>query len=256
MKNHSESNPLSPGSASTLAPQITDRKVAIYCRVSTADQDLAGQERELREEAQRHGWEVAATYSEKVSATGKVERTEYDRLLKDAQRSERPWRHLFVWSLDRFSREETFTRATQAVLDLEKWKVMFHSLKESTLDTPDDGRPNLGRDVLLALLPVIASFESKRRSERVRVAMREIREGRRKTRSGRPPGRPRRVTPEKAQAILRMKDEGVSYRVMAQRVGLPRGTCANVVSRARRGLLDKSLLRQGCQHPIGAPEHT
>src|SRR5208282_2294087 len=124
--------------------------------------------------------------------------------------------------------------ATQAILDLEKLGVRFHSLRETTLDTPEDGKPNLGRDVLLALLPVIASFESKRRSERVRVAMREIKEGRRKTLSGRPPGRPRRVTPEKREAILRLKAQGLTYRVIAQRVGLPRGTCANVVSRARR----------------------
>jgi putative DNA-invertase from lambdoid prophage Rac len=250
-----------PLGASASRPSITvyaprDAKVAIYCRVSTADQNLDGQERDLRAEADRRGWPVVRTYSEKVSGTGKVERREYDRLLRDARSQDRPFGHLLVWALDRFSREETFTKATQAILDLEKLGVKFHSYREGMLDTPEDGKPNLGRDVLLALLPVIASFESKRRSERIRVAMRDIKEGRRKTRSGRPPGRPRRVTPEKAQAILRMKTQGVGYRVMAQRVGLPRGTCANVVSRARRGLLDNSLLRQGSQEPTDEPEHT
>lgn len=208
---------------------------ALYLRVSTEDQDLAGQERELRAECARRRWEVAAVYSEKVSGTGKVERAEYDRLLKAARAPDRPWTHLLVWSLDRFSREATFTRATQAVLDLEAVGVRFHSLKEGTLDTPDDGKPNLGRDVLLALLPVIAAFESKRRSERVRVAMREIKSGHRRTRSGRPPGRPVRATPEKVAAILRWKAQGLTWRVIAQKVGLPRGTCANVASRARRG---------------------
>jgi DNA invertase Pin-like site-specific DNA recombinase len=211
--------------------------VALYLRVSSEEQDLAGQERELRSECVRRGWEVAAVYSEKVSGTGRVERKEYDRLLIDARNPSRPWRHLLVWSLDRFSREETFTKATQAVLDLEKTRVRFHSLREAQLDTPEEGRSNLGRDVLLALLPVVASFESKRRSERVRVAMKEIKEGRRATRSGRPPGRPVRVTPEKAAAILRWHAEGLSWRAVAQRVGLPRGTCANVASRARRGRL-------------------
>lgn len=208
---------------------------ALYLRVSTEDQDLAGQRRELEAEAARRGWTVAAIYEEKVSGTGKVVRTEYERLLKDARRPDRPWTHLLVWSLDRFSREATFTRATQAILDLESVGVRFHSLREPTLDTPDDGKPNLGRDVLLALLPVISSFESKRRSERVRVAMREIKAGHRRTRSGRPPGRPVRATPEKVAAILRWKAQGLSYRLIAQKVGLPRGTCANVASRARRG---------------------
>ncbi len=215
--------------------------VVLYLRVSTSDQSIAGQERELREEAARRGWELVGIYSEKVSATGKVERKEYDHLLTDARKPDRTWKHLLVWALDRFSREETFTKATQVILDLEKLGILFHSLKEPMLDTPEDRKPNLGRDVLLALLPVIASFESKRRSERVRVAMRDIKEGRRKTRSGRPPGRPIRATPEKISAIMNLKAEGCTYRVMAQRVGLPRGTCANVVSRVRRGLLRNPL---------------
>jgi DNA invertase Pin-like site-specific DNA recombinase len=206
----------------------------LYLRVSTEDQDLAGQERELGQEAARRGWAVAAIYAEKVSGTGKVERKEYERLLADARKAGRPWTHLLVWSLDRFSREATFTKATQTILDLEAAGVRFHSLKEPTLDTPQDGNPNLGRDVLLALLPVISAFESKRRSERVRVAMAELKAGRRQTRSGRPPGRPIRVTPEKRAAILRWKAEGLSWRALAQKVGLPRGTCANVASKTRR----------------------
>ncbi|HLN50768.1 MAG TPA: recombinase family protein [Thermoplasmata archaeon] len=216
-------------------------KVALYLRVSTAEQDLGGQERDLRGEARRRGWTVVRTYSEKVSGTGKVERREYDRLLRDARSPDRPFDRILVWALDRFSREETFTKATQAILDLEKLGVKFHSYREPMLDTPEDGKPNLGRNVLLALLPVIAGFESQRRSERVRVAMKDIKEGRRKTRSGRPPGRPTRATPEKVAAIMKLKAEGLTYRVIAQRVGLPRGTCANVVYRVRRGQLQNPL---------------
>lgn len=203
-------------------------RAAIYARVSTEDQDLNGQERELRSEAERRGWTVTELYREKASGTGKVQRTEYDRLLLEAKGPDRPWSHLLVWALDRFSREATFTQATQAVLDLEKVGIAFHSLKEPTLDTPEDRKPNLGRDVLLALLPVIAAFESKRRSERVRVAMREIKEGRRHTRSGRPPGRPRRVTPELAARVRELRSRGVEWKVIAQHVGLPAGTCRKV----------------------------
>lgn len=209
---------------------------AVYARVSTEDQDLAGQERDLQEEAMRRGWSIVETYREKVSGTGKVERAEYERLLRDATVPGRPWSHLLVWALDRFSREATFTRATQTVLDLEKLGVAFHSIKEPTLDTPEDGKPNLGRDVLLALLPVIASFESKRRSERVRVAMREIREGRRRTRSGRPPGRPRRVTPELLEKIRVLREERrLPWSQVAQNLHIPAGSCRKWHSDAARG---------------------
>lgn len=223
-----EARPRSPPPPEEVVPGAANCSVALYLRVSTEDQDLAGQERDLRSEADRRGWSVTAVYAEKVSGTGKVERVEYERLLSDARKPDRIWTHLLVWSLDRFSREATFTRATQTILDLEAAGVRFHSLKESTLDTPEDGRPNLGRDVLLALLPVISAFESKRRSERVRVAMRELREGRRLTRSGRPPGRPRRVTPELAARVRELRSRGLPWKEVAQHVGLPAGTCRKI----------------------------
>jgi DNA invertase Pin-like site-specific DNA recombinase len=226
---------------------------ALYLRVSTEDQDLAGQERELRAECARNGWEVSAVYSEKVSGTGRVERKEHERLLAEAARPGRPWDHLLVWSLDRWSRDPSFVQAVGSIERLESAGVRFHSLREPMLDSSEDGTPNMGRDLLRAILPVIAAFESRRRSERVRVAMREIREGRRKTRSGRPPGRPVRVTPEKAEAILRWKAQGFSWRDVAQRVGLPRGTCANVASRVRRGLLQNPAVREGSVGPPDTP---
>jgi hypothetical protein len=41
------------------------------------------------------------------------------------------------------------------------------------------------------------------------------------TRSGRPPGRPRRVTPEKEARILELRPQGLNWREIAGRVGLP-----------------------------------
>jgi len=212
--------------------------VALYLRVSTEDQDLAGQERELRAECARQGWEVAAVYAEKVSGTGKVERKEYERLLADAARPDHPWSHILVWSLDRFSREERFTKAIDAILDLEKGGVTFHSLKEPYLDTPTGAVVAFDvRGLLLSVTSLVAGFESRRRSERVRVAMRELKEGRRPTRSGRRPGRPRLVTPELAERAKALRDGGAAWKTVAQKVGLKAETC-------RRAVLDlKRLVR-------------
>jgi DNA invertase Pin-like site-specific DNA recombinase len=177
---------------------------------------------------------VVGVYSEKVSATGKVERKEYERLLADARKADRLWNRLLVWSLDRWSREERFSRAIASIEELEALGVRFHSLREPMLDSSEDGTPNMGRDLLRAVLPVISTFESRRKSERVRVAMREIREGRRATRSGKPPGRPRRVTPEKVARVLQLRQQGLKWREVATRVGLPAGTCAAVWSKAAK----------------------
>jgi DNA invertase Pin-like site-specific DNA recombinase len=209
---------------------------AIYARVSTEDQDLAGQERELRNECLRRGWDIAAVYEEKISATGRVERKEYERVLADARAPDRSWDHLLVWSLDRWSREERFSRAVATIEDLESLGVRFHSLREPMLDSGEDGSANMGRDLLRAILPVIAAFESRRKSERVRVAMQELKSGRRRTRTGRPVGRPRRVTPALVERAELLRRQGVRWSEIAQRVGLPAGTCRSMVWKAKRAV--------------------
>ncbi len=221
------------GPRSPLRPLISrgseqTGRTALYLRVSSEDQDLAGQEWELRTYAQVKGWEVVKVYQEKVSARGLVLRDQYEQLLKDAAQSSRTWAHLLVWALDRWSREERFTRAISAVEDLEALGIRFHSLKEPMIDSSEDGTPNMGRDLLRGILPVIAGFESRRKAERVRVAMRELKEGRRKTRSGRPVGRPLRATPEKVGKIVSLRRQGLKWVEIASKVGLPAGTCASV----------------------------
>jgi DNA invertase Pin-like site-specific DNA recombinase len=199
--------------------------VALYLRVSSEEQDLAGQERDLRTEAERRGWSVVAVYAEKITGTGRVERDEYERLREDARRPARPFDRVLVWSLDRWSREPSFVRAVGSIEELEALGVRFHSLREPTLDSPEDGSPSMARDLLRAVLPVISSFESRRRSDRTRLAMRELREGRRKTRSGRPVGRPRRVTPTVMEKITELRRSGLPWKDVARRVGLPAETC-------------------------------
>ena len=208
---------------------------ALYVRVSTIDQDLEGQERDLRAYATSRGWEVVAVYAEKLSATGKVERPAYDRLLRDAGDPERLWGHVLVWSLDRWSRDTRFSEAVRSIEGVETHGVKFHSLKEPMIDSSEDGSPNMGRDLLRAILPVIATFEARRRAERVRVAMRELKEGRRQTRSGRPWHRPIRVTPEKLAALLKLRSQGKPWATVAQAVGLPANTCKSAAWKARRG---------------------
>ena len=214
-------------------------RVALYLRVSTEDQDLAGQERELVEYANLRGWKIVAAYREKTSATGRVERTQFEQLLADAAGPERGWDGVLVWALDRWSREPSFVRAIGSIEDLERLGVAWHSLREPALDSArgSPGDPGgLARDLLRGILPTIASFEARRRSERTRVAMREIKEGRRRTRSGRPPGRQPRVTEAKRRSILKFREQGLTWPKVAKLVGLPGGTCAYVHSLSVRGL--------------------
>lgn len=217
--------------------------VALYLRVSTEDQDLAGQERELRAYAEQRGWPIGCVFTEKLSASGKVEREAWTRLREEARLPmTRRFERVLVWALDRWSREPSFVKAVGSIEDLERLGVRFHSLKEPQLDSGDDDSPNLARELLRGILPTIAAFEARRRSERTRLAMQEIKSGRRKTRSGRPPGRQPRVTEYKRSRILKFRDTGLTWAQVAARVGLPAGTCAYVDSLSRRGLWKRRAL--------------
>jgi DNA invertase Pin-like site-specific DNA recombinase len=209
-------------------------EVALYVRVSTADQDLAGQRRDLERYAESRGWAVAAVYAEKTSASGRVVREAHEKLLADAADARSGWRRVLVWAIDRWSRDPSFVKAIGSIEQLEALGVRFHSYREPALDTAEDGRPSLERDVLRALLPAVASFEARRRADRTLVAMREIKEGRRATRTGRRPGRPSVVTPQKVSAAIRLRKQETPWAEVAQHVGLKVESIRRAVYEARR----------------------
>ena len=99
-------------------------KVAIYARVSTADQNYEGQLEELHALAERSGWEVVDVYSEKISGTKATdERPELKRMMKDARL--RKFEKVLVWSVDFlgiFSEFENTIRKERQVVGIRKAK--------------------------------------------------------------------------------------------------------------------------------------
>src|SRR5215470_74218 len=80
------------------------RRVALYTRVSTDNQTTENQERELRQIADRRGWEVVRIYCDNgvSGAKGRKDRPGLDAMLKDAGR--RKFDVLMVWAIDRLGR--------------------------------------------------------------------------------------------------------------------------------------------------------
>src|SRR5258707_8563611 len=66
------------------------RRVALYVRVSTDHQTIKNQERELAAVAERHGWEIVATFRDQgiSGAKGRDERPGLDKLLQAGARKE------------------------------------------------------------------------------------------------------------------------------------------------------------------------
>jgi DNA invertase Pin-like site-specific DNA recombinase len=80
------------------------KRAAIYVRVSTDKQTVENQVRELRQIAQRRGWEVVEQYSDAgiSGSKGRDKRPGLDAMLKDAQR--RRFDVVMAWAIDRLGR--------------------------------------------------------------------------------------------------------------------------------------------------------
>ena len=79
-------------------------RAAIYLRVSTGEQTVENQRRELEAVAAARGWDVAHVYSDEgiSGAKGRDQRPQLDLMLKDAVR--RRFDVVMVWSVDRLGR--------------------------------------------------------------------------------------------------------------------------------------------------------
>src|SRR5439155_4581342 len=137
---------------------------------------------ELRTWAQRLGYEVTATYIDRLSgAKGAEERPELAKALTAAHRRE--YDVLLVWALDRLSRGGI--AATAGILErLKRCGVGLKSLREPWLDSVGP----VG-DVIVAVFAWVAQQDRERIAERVRAGLERAK--RHGTRSGRPIGRPR-----------------------------------------------------------------
>jgi DNA invertase Pin-like site-specific DNA recombinase len=80
------------------------KRAALYVRVSTDAQTVENQVGELRQVAERRGWEVVETYHDAgiSGAKGRNGRPGLDSMLKDAQR--RRFDVVMAWAIDRLGR--------------------------------------------------------------------------------------------------------------------------------------------------------
>ena len=112
------------------------QRAALYCRVSTADQSCARQERDLAAFAERAGYEVVGTYKETASGV-KLDRAERRNVLALAQRREID--AVLVTELSRWGRSTADLLAT--LKELETRRVSLVALNGMAFDlTTPHGR--------------------------------------------------------------------------------------------------------------------
>ena len=137
--------------------------IRAYVRVSTADQRCELQVRELREYAERQGWQTAGIY-EDVSSSAKASRPALNRLMADARA--RKFDCLLLWKLDRFGR--SLVDCLNNIRTLEENGVRFIAVTQ-VLDTD---LQNPASRFLLHVLRAAAEFERALIQERTQAGRR------------------------------------------------------------------------------------
>lgn len=210
-------DPIAPES-SPFGTAFRPRRVALYARVSTVGQTEENQLRDLREVAERAGWQVVHVLVDRgISGTrGRDARPGLDNLLKVAVRREVD--AVCVWALDRLSRS---VRELLGTIDtLNRAGVDLYAHKQA-LDTGSaTGRAMIG------LVGVFAEFERDLLIERVRAGLSRARaEGKR---VGRPP-----VSPQVVEQIRHRLNAGQSIHAICRVMKVGSG----LVQRIRRTLV-------------------
>jgi putative DNA-invertase from lambdoid prophage Rac len=191
---------------------------AIYARVSKEEQHTENQIPELREYAQRQGWEVAE-YLEEASGKEGGKRPVLAQLLKDAQAKKIDV--VLAWKIDRFGR--SVRDFVDNIKTLDNAGVRFVATSQG-LDTD---KRNPMTKMMMYLLAIIAEFERDLIVERVGIGLQRYRkayaagrigkeEDQRQSKSKRnlPCGRPKKVFDR--YRALEMRQQGMSWRNIAK----------------------------------------
>lgn len=180
-------------------------RVAIYGRVSTAEQSAAMQIEELRAYCVRRQWEIVEEFID-ADVSGSKESRALNRLLADAKR--RKFGAVLVYRYDRFAR--SLRQLVNALAEFDALGIHFVSLHEGV----DTSTPN-GR-LVFGIFASIAEFERELIRGRVRSGLAAARA------RGKQLGRPR-VTVDAAR-IAALRTEGLSWARIGERLGVGEGT--------------------------------
>ena len=142
-------------------------RCVIYSRVSTEEQSTDNQLRQLKEYADRQGWDVIEEI-QVVASGGKSaeERQGLKRVFTMAR--QRKFDVLLFWSLDRFSREGS-RKTLEYLTKLDDYRVKWHSYTEEYISSL-----GIFADAIISLMACLAKQERIRISERTKAGLARV----------------------------------------------------------------------------------
>jgi DNA invertase Pin-like site-specific DNA recombinase len=196
------------------------KHVALYVRVSSARQDTASQEPDMKRWADSQDSPVV-WYRD--TFTGKtMDRPGFNKMVKAIE--EGKVSGVVVWRLDRLGR--TAKGLTALFEDFTARKVNLVSIKDGLDLTTPAGR------LMANVLASVAAYETEVRAERSLAGQAVAKE--KGVRFGRPegPGKRIKVTPEQVAMIIKMKNDKAPVTTIAKTTGLSRPTIYSILEQA------------------------
>ena len=195
------------------------KRAAIYVRVSTDRQTVENQLRELRQIAERRGWEVVKEYDDAgiSGSKGRNDRPGLDEMLKDAQR--RRFDVVMAWAIDRLGRSLIDLLGT--IQQLETCGVDLYLDQQAIDTTTPTGR------LMFQITGAFAEFERSIIRQRIRAGLRRAVE------AGKQLGRPK-IDPALEKRIQSQLRAGKGMLAIARECKVGTGTVQRIAREIRR----------------------
>ena len=175
------------------------KKVAIYARVSTKEQDCTRQLIELRQVAENHGWIIVDEYVDEGISGSKKNRPELDRMMKDA--ISRQFEMVATLELSRLGRS---VKNMCEIVDLLKSKNINLFIKNQNVDTSTP----VG-EFFFNIMNSVAQYEREIIRERIVSGLENAK------RKGVRLGKKTNLTPQVREKIIEMKSKGTGLKRIA-----------------------------------------
>ena len=189
------------------------KRVALYVRVSTDQQTVENQTRELRQLAERRGWQVVEVYSDAgiSGAKGRDSRPGLDSMLKDASR--RRFDVIMAWAIDRLGR--SLSDLLHIIQHLEACGVDLY-LDQQSIDTTTP----MGK-LVFQVTGAFAEFERTMIRQRVKAGLkRAVAQG---VKLGRP-----KIDSATERKVRKQLAKGLGILKVAKSLGIGTGTVQRV----------------------------
>jgi DNA invertase Pin-like site-specific DNA recombinase len=192
---------------------MSNKRAALYVRVSTDAQTVENQIRELRQVAGRRGWHVVEVYSDAgiSGAKGRNGRPGLDTMLKDASR--RKFDIVMAWAIDRLGR--SLSDLLDTIQHLEACGVDLY-LDQQAIDTTTP----MGK-LVFQLTGAFAEFERTMIRQRIKAGLkRAVAQG---VKLGRP-----KIDGATERKVRRQLAKGIGILKVARSLGIGTGTVQRI----------------------------